>query len=100
MHKHFARKERRLNDRRSVEEGYAADNCGSIPPGARVEGSWRTPTVLAIARRIQARSEVAALPVLADALEEAGCSAADLLSHLRDVGGHRDGCWVVELVLR
>jgi hypothetical protein len=37
--------------------------------------------------------------VLADALEEAGCGSADLLSHLRAPGPHVRGCWAVDLLL-
>jgi hypothetical protein len=39
------------------------------------------------------------LAVLADALEEAGCSNADILAHLRGPGPHVRGCWVVDLLL-
>jgi hypothetical protein len=39
------------------------------------------------------------LPQLADALEDAGCTDADLLSHLRSPGPHVRGCWAVDLVL-
>jgi len=39
------------------------------------------------------------LAVLADALEEAGCDNADLLSHLRGPGPHVRGCWAVDLLL-
>jgi hypothetical protein len=39
------------------------------------------------------------LAVLADALEEAGCTDADILGHLRGPGPHVRGCWVVDLVL-
>jgi hypothetical protein len=39
------------------------------------------------------------LPVLADALEDAGCTDPDLLGHLRGPGPHVRGCWAVDLVL-
>jgi hypothetical protein len=39
------------------------------------------------------------LPVLADALEEAGCRDLAILSHLRGPGPHVRGCWVVDLIL-
>jgi hypothetical protein len=39
------------------------------------------------------------LAVLADALEDAGCSAPDLLGHLRGPGPHVRGCWAVDLIL-
>jgi hypothetical protein len=41
----------------------------------------------------------ARLAVLADALEEAGCTGATLLDHLRGPGPHVRGCWVVDLIL-
>jgi hypothetical protein len=39
------------------------------------------------------------LPVLADALEEAGCHDADVLGHCRGGGPHARGCWVLDLIL-
>jgi hypothetical protein len=39
------------------------------------------------------------LPVLADALEDAGCTDAVVLGHCRSGGEHAGGCWVVDLVL-
>jgi hypothetical protein len=39
------------------------------------------------------------LPILADALEEAGCTSPDILSHCRQQGEHVPGCWVVDLCL-
>jgi hypothetical protein len=38
------------------------------------------------------------LALLADALEDAGCSDAELLAHLRSPGPHVRGCWVLDLV--
>ena len=43
--------------------------------------------------------DFAAMPILADALEEAGCDNADILAHCRAPGVHVRGCWVVDLVL-
>jgi hypothetical protein len=39
------------------------------------------------------------MPMLADALMDAGCDSDDLLSHCRSSGPHVRGCWVVDLVL-
>jgi hypothetical protein len=39
------------------------------------------------------------LTVLADALEDAGCTDADILGHCRGPGPHVRGCWVVDLLL-
>lgn len=41
----------------------------------------------------------ARLAVLADALEEAGCTDEQILTHLRDGGEHAPGCWVIDLLL-
>jgi hypothetical protein len=38
------------------------------------------------------------LPILADALEEAGCTDADVLGHLRGPGAHVRGCWALDLL--
>jgi hypothetical protein len=39
------------------------------------------------------------LGVLADSLEDAGCTDDTLLGHLRSTGPHVRGCWAVDLVL-
>jgi hypothetical protein len=39
------------------------------------------------------------LPILADALEEASCTSADVLSHCRGPGSHVRGCWALDLIL-
>jgi hypothetical protein len=39
------------------------------------------------------------LPILADALERAGYTNTDLLTHCRDLGPHVRGCWVIDLLL-
>jgi hypothetical protein len=68
--------------------------------------SWLTPTVTnlaAVAYEERAlpsgQLDPARLAVLADALEEAGCSDADLLAHLRGPGPHVRGCHAVDAVL-
>jgi len=61
--------------------------------------SWRTATAVGLARALYDSRDFAAMPVLADALEDAGCDNADVLSHCRGLGPHVRGCWVVDLVL-
>lgn len=56
---------------------------------------WRTETVANIAHGIVAGRAFDRLPILADALEEAGCDNADVLSHCRSSGPHAMGCWVL-----
>ena len=60
---------------------------------------WFTPTVQFIASSIYQERAFDRLPILADALEEAGCVNADVLMHCRQPGEHVRGCWVVDLIL-
>ncbi len=61
--------------------------------------SWREATVPTIARAIYEVRRFEELPVLADALEEAGCTDSGLLAHLRGPGPHTRGCWALDLLL-
>lgn len=65
----------------------------------RIAPEWKTPLVLALARRMYDDGDFSALPVLADALEESGYSEATVLDHLRGPGPHVRGCWVVDLLI-
>jgi hypothetical protein len=56
-------------------------------------------TVVKIAQAIYADRAFDRLPVLADALEDAGCHDAEILGHCRQPGPHVRGCWVVDLLL-
>jgi hypothetical protein len=47
----------------------------------------------------RAQSSGTTSPILADALEEAGCTNPEILEHCRTQGEHVRGCWVVDLVL-
>jgi hypothetical protein len=61
---------------------------------------WRTSTAVAIAQGMYESRDFSAMPILADALQDAGCDNADILNHCRDEKGvHVRGCWVVDLVL-
>ncbi|MBY0458861.1 MAG: hypothetical protein K2V38_16105 [Gemmataceae bacterium] len=61
---------------------------------------WRTDTATAIARQMYESRDFSAMPILADALQDAGCDNADILNHCRDANQvHVRGCWVVDLVL-
>jgi hypothetical protein len=61
--------------------------------------AWRIPAVTSLAQGIYDDRRFQDLPILADALEEAGCTITDLLSHLRGPGPHVRGCWALDLVL-
>jgi len=89
--------------------------CGSedVPPGQRTHFlhdifgplPFRpvtlvpTATVTHLAEAIYTDRAFDRLPILADALEDAGCTDADILAHCRGGGEHVRGCWVVDLLL-
>jgi hypothetical protein len=71
-----------------------------------LDPSWQTPQVLALAQAAYDNRtppddhlDPARLAVLADALEEAGCTERAILDHLRSAGPHVRGCWAVDLLL-
>ncbi|AMV29917.1 hypothetical protein VT84_36320 [Gemmata sp. SH-PL17] len=62
--------------------------------------AWRTSDVLLLADGIYAERAFDRLPILADALQDAGCDTAAILDHLRDPNAsHVRGCWALDLVL-
>ncbi len=61
---------------------------------------WRTSTVMQLARGIYDQRTFDQLPILADALQDAGCDADAILDHFRDpTATHVRGCWALDLVL-
>ncbi|AMV23307.1 hypothetical protein VT84_02785 [Gemmata sp. SH-PL17] len=68
------------------------------PP--RFDPAWRTADVVALARGIYDDRAFERMPILADALQEAGCDNADILAHCRDANQvHVRGCWALDLCL-
>jgi hypothetical protein len=61
--------------------------------------AWHDRTVPRLARTIYEERRFDDLPVLADALEEAGCADAALLEHCRSAGVHVRGCWALDAIL-
>jgi hypothetical protein len=61
--------------------------------------AWKDGTIRKIATGIYAERAFDHLPILADALEDAGCDNADILAHCRGPGPHVHGCWVVDQIL-
>ena len=61
--------------------------------------AWDGGVVKNMADRIYNERDFAALPVLADALQDAGCDDERILSHLRGSGPHVRGCWCLDLIL-
>jgi hypothetical protein len=65
----------------------------------KLDPAWRTGQVKRIAHAIYDDRRFEYMPVLGEALEEAGCTDQDLLNHCRQPGEHVRGCWVVDLLL-
>jgi hypothetical protein len=70
----------------------------SVPRNASWR-AWNDGTIPKIAQAIYDERAFDRMPILADALEEAGCTDADILAHCRSGGEHVRGCWVVDLIL-
>jgi hypothetical protein len=60
---------------------------------------WNNGTIPLIAEGIRKNRNYAELPILADALEEAGCKEGKLLRHLRERVAHGKDCWALRFVL-
>ena len=60
---------------------------------------WRTSTVLALATGIYEEKAFDRMPILADALQDSGCSNEDILNHCRGPGPHVRGCFLIDLIL-
>jgi hypothetical protein len=68
--------------------------------------AWNPGTIVKLAQAAYEERELPSgyldrtrLAVLADALEEAGCTNTDVLDHCRQPGDHARGCWVLDLLL-
>ena len=61
--------------------------------------AWRTDTAVILAKQMYDAREFFAMPILADALQDAGCENEHVLNHCREPGAHVRGCWVCDLVL-
>jgi hypothetical protein len=60
---------------------------------------WRSADAVGVARGIYEDRAFDRLPLLADALMDAGCDDEQVIGHCRGDGPHVRGCWVVDMVL-
>ncbi len=75
-------------------------NLGNPFRPAAFAPAWRTTDVRLLARGIYQDRAFDRMPILADALQDAGCDDVDILNHCRDTDTpHARGCWAVDLVL-
>ena len=61
--------------------------------------TWNDGVVAKMARCIYDERALDRLPILADALEDAGCDNDEMLNHFRGPGPHFRGCWALDLLL-
>jgi len=94
--------EQTTRKRRSGEMGYLKclrDIVGNPFRAFSFDDRWCSPDTLGLARAIYEDRAFDRLPILADALMDAGCDDDQILAHCRSAGPHVRGCWVVDLVL-
>jgi hypothetical protein len=85
---------------RDIQVDYLRDIFGNPFRPVAFDRAWRTDTTRALARQMYDSRDFSAMPILADALQDAGCDNDDILNHCRSSGVHVRGCWVVDSVLR
>jgi hypothetical protein len=63
-----------------------------------LDPSWLTSTVTTLARTMYDTRDFSAMPIMADALQDAGCADEQVLSHCRGDGAHVRGCFLVDIL--
>jgi hypothetical protein len=72
---------------------------GPLPPLQNHVLAWNDGTVRRISEGVYAERAFDRLPILADALLDAGCDDEELLAHCRSEGPHVRGCWALDRIL-
>lgn len=88
-----------LHKREDCEQAIIRCVFGNPCRPVTADPTWRTTGVLDLARQMYDSRDFAPMPILADALQDAGCDHPEVLAHCRGAGPHVRGCWVVDLVL-
>lgn len=91
------------NDTRAREWSFHAtllrDLFGNPFRPVTIDPHWLATNVTTLAQAIYDERAFDRMPILADALEDAGCTNQDILAHCRGNGEHVRGCWALDLVL-
>jgi hypothetical protein len=96
---HFSVVDAMLLSERSEQADLVRDVFGNPLRKVKFSPEWRTDTAVTLASQMYESRDFSAMPILADALQDAGCDNDDILAHCRGDGPHVRGCWVVDLVL-
>ena len=83
----------------ATQAGLLRDVFGNPFRPVTFDPEWRTDTAVSLARGMYESRDFGAMPILADALQDAGCEEDVILEHCRGDGPHVRGCWVVDLIL-
>lgn len=89
----------RFAEERKTQAAYLRDIIGNPLRPVSLDRAWLTPSVTTVAQYVYEERAFDQLPILADALEEAGCTDQDTLTHLRGPGPHTRGCWPLDAIL-
>jgi hypothetical protein len=95
----FRRPKRKPTKRRSSTTLSATRIASLLFRPAALDPTWLNSTVRRLAGVIYEERAFERLPVLGDALEDAGCTEGDILNHCRQAGVHVRGCWCLDLIL-
>jgi hypothetical protein len=92
----------RSSDNQKKEEakqvGFIKDIFGNPFHPITLSPSWLTSTVLSLAQKMYDTCDFSAMPILADALQDASCDNETILTHCRGPGPHVRGCFVIDLL--
>src|SRR5262249_16080503 len=89
--------QREINQVRSHSTLVAVAECVHPVRPVGIDPRWRTADVLGLAAGIREDRAYDRMPILADALMDAGCDHEELLGHCRTLRPHVSGCWVTRL---
>jgi hypothetical protein len=94
-----ARQESQFLHEEERQTGLVRDIFGNPFRPVTLSPSWVTSAVTALARQMYEARDFSAMPILANALQDAGCACDAILNHCRGLGPHVCGCWVVDRIL-
>lgn len=84
-----------LDEIQRREHAFVLEEVFGLSPSVK-RGSWaRRAEVQGLVETIRETGEQALWPIVADALEDAGCTETELLNHLRHPGPHERACWAI-----
>jgi hypothetical protein len=91
---------KRKSEERAAQTAILREMVGNPFRPVSLDPAWLTSDVQALAKGIYEERAFDRMPILADALQDAGCANDAVLSHCRDASQtHGRGCWVVDLLL-